>query len=165
MATKRKKKKRLRPWVHNVLTVIICVLVAFGYSKFVATTVVVSGSSMAPTIRDGTLGRSEMLLRNVLGVKRGDIVIIDTGKAYLIKRVIGMPGDTIKCENNKVYINGVVLEEDYLSNNAVTNDFAEVALGEREYYCMGDNRQNSQDSRYYGPFASTQITGIYLGGS
>ena len=116
------------------------------------------------------------------GVKRGDIVVVtmeEKGqKTHWVKRVIGMPGDTISCVNDIVFINGKVLDEtqyidpDYRqscvdqfgcfnkvpnADNTDVQDFEEVKLGDDEYYVMGDNRPYSKDSRYVGPVKKSQL--------
>ena len=123
----------------------------------------VDGQSMMPTLTDGqfTFGSS------IANYDRGDIVIIklEDGK-LLVKRVIGLPGETIKSKDGKIYINDVLLEEGYIEDNR--NQYSSqvdwvVKLGDNEYFCMGDNRDNSADSRYYGAFSKEQlIEKLYL---
>lgn len=98
--------------------------------------------------------------------QRGDIVVlhppIDQGKPY-IKRVIGLPGETVSVHDGAVYINGERLEEPYL-NGAATSwagsiQEEETILGENEVFVMGDNRNNSTDSRIFGPISIDEIIG------
>lgn len=104
---------------------------------------------------------------------RGDIVTIDakgmegyTHEENLIKRIVGLPGETIKIADGNVYINGVLLDEsDYLPEGTKTyvgaegqaRGYQEITLGPDEYYCMGDNRGGSNDSRRMGPFKKEKI--------
>ena len=123
----------------------------------------VDGQSMMPTLTDGqfTFGSS------LASYDRGDIVIIqlEDGK-LLVKRIIGLPGETIKSKDGKIYINDVLLDEDYIedSRNQYSSQTNWVTkLGDDEYFCMGDNRDNSADSRYYGAFTKEQlIEKLYL---
>lgn len=119
----------------------------------------VHGDSMDPTLKNNNFGLA--VRTNVAKINRFDIVIIDYYGKNLVKRVIGLPGETIDYINNTLYVNGEVVEEDFV--NAITYDFS-VTLGENEYYCLGDNREHSSDSRVYGPFTKKQIKAVLIGG-
>ena len=113
---------------------------------------------MSPTLENGDLG---FALRTKLGfqeIKRFDIVVLESPSKYLVKRIIGLPGETIEYKDNQLYINGTAMNEPFLSNT-LTEDF-NVTLAENEYYVLGDNRQHSMDSRVYGPFMKDQIIAI-----
>ena len=165
------KKKKGKP---TLLGEIVDTLVTFGATflivyfivTYLFTPVRVIGHSMVPGLNDGDFGFANTIARNTVGVKRGDIVIIylDDSNSYLIKRLIGVPGDTVEMKDGTLYINGEAIEEDYLDEeytaqygDAFFADIEEVCLGENEYYVLGDNRINSRDSRYYGPFTKEQI--------
>jgi len=98
--------------------------------------------------------------------QRGDIVVFkypnDT-KQYFIKRVIGLPGERVKIENNQVYINGTKLNEPYLAPGTETvlplRGYGDVELGSDEYFLLGDNRNESLDSRIFGPVKSDLLVG------
>lgn len=133
----------------------------------------VSGSSMEPTLHTGDAVFVEMISIYTGNLDRGDIVTIDakgmdgyTHEENLIKRIIGLPGETIKIADGNVYINGQLLDEsDYLPAGTKTyvgaegkaRGYEEITLGPDEYYCMGDNRGGSNDSRRLGPFKKKQI--------
>ena len=161
---------------------VVSAIVILLFVNFVAHPVRVDGKSMYPTLKDGEFGFTNVggVLFN--GVERGDIVVVtmeEKGqKTHWVKRVIGMPGDTVSCVNDIVFINGKVLDEtqyidpDYRQScvdkfgyfNKVPNedntdvqDFEEVKLGDDEYYVMGDNRPYSKDSRYVGPVKKSQL--------
>ena len=98
-----------------------------------------------------------------LGINRFDTAVIRayaSNEKLLDKRVIGMPNDTLEYKDNKLYINGVYYEEPFLGD--VTTPDMKVVLGENEYYCLGDNRNVSRDSRFYGPFDGGQIVSTHL---
>lgn len=161
---------------------VVSAIVILLFVNFVAHPVRVDGRSMYPTLKDGEFGFTNVggVLFN--GVERGDIVVVtmeENGqKTHWVKRVIGMPGDTVCCVNDIVFINGKVLDEtqyidpDYRqscvdkfgyfnkvpnADNTDVQDFEEVELGDDEYYVMGDNRPYSKDSRYVGPVKKSQL--------
>ena len=161
---------------------VVSAIVILLFVNFVAHPVRVDGRSMYPTLKDGEFGFTNVGGVLLNGVKRGDIVVVtmeEKGqKTHWEKRVIGMPGDTISCVNDIVFINGKVLDEtqyidpDYRqscvdqfgyfnkvpnANNTDVQDFEEVKLGDDEYYVMGDNRPYSKDSRYVGPVKKSQL--------
>ena len=131
--------------------------------NFVFIPCVVNGSSMVPTYREGEYGYSFILTRK-LGISRFDTAVIRVDSAstdkLLVKRVIGLPGETIEYKDNMLYVNGIYTEEPFLTD--VTTTDLKVTLQENEYYCLGDNRNVSRDSRFYGPFDSNQIVSTHL---
>lgn len=143
------------------------ILFAVLFITFIAFPVQVSGSSMEPTLKDKDFGISNILSKNIEGIDRFDIVIVDAGDEYWVKRVIGLPGDRIYCKNNQVFVNGELIEENYLDEGYILNeiknhgvftaDFDEVILEDDELFLMGDNRVHSLDSRHIGPFKISAI--------
>ena len=128
---------------------------------------------MYNTLEDGYFGFSDLIGYRLTGLKRFDIVIVYLAekKEYLIKRVIGLPGETVEYRNNQLYINGEPVEEPFLDESytstypgSFTGDFKAEKLGEDEYFCMGDNRPHSSDSRYYGAFHKSDIVskGVFV---
>ena len=91
-------------------------------------------------------------------IHRFDIVVVDNGNSNIIKRVIGLPGEIVKFEDNKLYINGDQIEETFLPDGKITNDF-EYKVADNCYFVMGDNRQISRDSRSFGCFDISKIVG------
>ena len=83
--------------------------------------------------------------------------VLEVNKISYIKRVIGLPGETISCENNTIYVNSRKIDDKF--GSGVTSDFKKITLGKDEYFVLGDNRENSLDSRYYGPFKKKEIKG------
>ena len=112
---------------------------------------------MNPTLHNNRLGLG---LKTILSdINRFDIVIIDTEDKYLIKRAIGLPGETVEYKQNTLYINNREVKDEY--NFGHTEDF-KVYLDRNQYFCMGDNRENSADSRVYGPFSKSDIKAVSL---
>lgn len=161
---------------------VVSAIVILLFVNFVAHPVRVDGRSMYPTLKDGEFGFTNVGGVLLNGVERGDIVVVtmeeEGQKTHWVKRVIGLPGDTVSCVNDVVYINGKVLDEtkyivpDYRqslvdkfgyfnkvpdADNTNVVDFEEVKLKDDEYYVMGDNRPYSKDSRYVGPVKKSQI--------
>jgi signal peptidase I len=153
---------------HSVILLCIALLSIPAYflaSRFVVTAVVIQGRSMMPTLKDGEryyLNRWRYLF---VAPQRGDIVVIrDPGhNDFAVKRVVAQPFDWINLKNGLIYINGRRLEEPYLSENVRTDapDLKEkwIQLGRDQYYVLGDNRSNSEDSRFYGRVYRQNILG------
>lgn len=135
---------------------------------FVAEPHQVSGSSMVPNFLDGEFIITNKLATRFYGIKRGEIVIFksprDLGKVF-IKRVIAIPGDSIKILGGKIYLNKTTLSERYLPPNTFTAPQAFLAEGEEiiipddQYFFIGDNRGGSSDSREWGPVKRELIIG------
>lgn len=133
-----------------------------GYIFFRSTVI---GDSMNPTYVDG----DTVSICRLETPERGDIVILKSTEEkdkYLIKRCIGLPGDTIQIIDGTVYINDKEYKEDYLyeGNTDYTSGIAEepITLGDDEYFVLGDNRVVSKDSRYLGAIKQENILGVVL---
>ena len=113
---------------------------------------------MYPTLKDGDLMLLNRLSYKFGNINRFDIVVLDKGDSYIIKRVIGLPGEHIKFEDNNLYVNDELIEESFLQSTVLTDDF-EVYLEDDCYFAMGDNRQISLDSRALGCFDISKIRG------
>lgn len=142
----------------EILPYAIILLVVFLIRTFLVTPIKVNGQSMYDTLS----GNEIMLLYRIGEIERYDMVVADLivdGKKddTLIKRVYGLPGETIKCENGVIYINDHKMEDPYATNE--TSDFEAVTLGDDEYFLLGDNRSISLDSRIIGPVKEKDIEG------
>ena len=116
-------------------------------------------NSMNPSLLEG----DEILLKKIFFKyvpNRFDIVKVNVGKLSYIKRVIGLPNENLKLNNNMVYINNNVLVEKY---EFIKTEYSslEISLGEQEIFLMGDNRIDSIDSRKLGPFKLHDVVGIF----
>ena len=135
--------------------------ITFILMRFVLLPCVVQGDSMYPFLQDGDYGFSFIISRNI-SISRFDIAVIKVkNEKLLVKRVVGLPGEEIVYKDNRLYVNGVYVEEPFLQENVSTSDL-EIRLSENEYYCLGDNRNISRDSRYYGPFKEDIILSTHL---
>lgn len=143
-----------------IFIVVILFVVVYGFS---VTQVV--GSSMYPTLKNGELLILNKAKYRFFDVKRGDIISLEYADTkYLIKRVIGMPGDSLYIKDNTVYINNQKYVEPYLSDTLQYADFDLKDLGyetipDDMYFVLGDNRENSKDSREIGLVSKDEIIG------
>ena len=138
-------------WVCTILT---ATALAFCFSRCLAVTKV-QGNSMNPTLSDGDIYIAAAGSRP----RAGDIVIADSTvlDTAIVKRVVGVPGDTLAITDGTVYRNGVPLEETYLGEPMDTANIPAFTLEEDMYFLMGDNRNNSLDSRRIGPVSREEI--------
>lgn len=156
----------------TLVTCLVTVIVTSLLTNFFFRPVVVDGTSMNPTLVDRDVAFSSIITNRTRDLKRFDIVVIILKERdeRLVKRVIGLPNETIVYSCDHLYIDGVEIAEDFLDREYIeeymqyktgyfTNDFT-YTLGENEYFCMGDNRRVSQDSRYYGPFSRNDIISV-----
>ena len=128
------------------ITLFIALLCRFTFLIYI-----VNGESMYPTLHDKELGIA--LRTTVTDINRFDIVVIKQPDKYLIKRVIGLPGDYIEYKDNKLYVNGKLTKDEF---DYLTDDYS-IQVEPNEYFCLGDNRQNSADSRIFGCFNKKDI--------
>jgi signal peptidase I len=115
---------------------------------------IVDGPSMAPTLN---YNDRFIVNHNNKQLKRDDIVIFKApeGKTY-VKRIVGIEGDTVEINNNMLIINDKPVQEPYLENQEKMMDFEKITVPANSYFTLGDNRNNSHDSRAIGP---TRILG------
>lgn len=149
-------KKFLKELLPYVVIVIVVVLIR----TFIVTPVQVDGPSMKPTLQNKEL---LLLSKYKKNYQRFDIVVFKFNDSKLVKRIIGLPGDTLEYKNSQLYINGTLVEESF--EHAITEDFKLSSIGyqtipDNMYFVVGDNRINSLDSRYIGLISKNQIEGI-----
>ncbi len=141
--------------IKEILPYVLIIIAVILIRTFIITPVRVDGASMDQTLEDGQI----LLLYKLSNIDYGDIVVLDEEKEgeIIIKRIIGMPKDTVSIKDNTVYVNDEELEEDYAYGE--TSDYEEITLGDDEYFILGDNRPISKDSRYFGPVKEDEIIG------
>ena len=146
-----KKKKALQN-----IAFLTALFLFFVFTRTVIQPTIVVGQSMEPTLKEGNL-----LLVNRLAEKyeRFDIVVASYENSYLIKRVIGLPGETIQIKNNKIYIDNKEINDVYNGSMDGGMFLEPTLIKENEYVIIGDNRNNSSDSRYFGPVSVDTIMG------
>lgn len=130
----------------------------------------VSGRSMVPTFQDGDLIFTDKVSYKLGQIKRGDVIVLKNPQKKdieedFIKRIVALPGDTIKIEGGSVFLNGNISKEDYLPQDYTTPSGAflregeEIKAGENQYFAFGDNRHASSDSRSWGAVKKEEIIG------
>lgn len=137
--------------VEWVLVILVAVLVSFFINNFIIVNATVPSSSMEKTImtNDRVIGLRLAYIADK--PQRGDIIIFrfpDDESILYIKRIVGMPGETVNIRDGKVYINGEELDEPYLTV-ATEGDYGPYEVPEGHYFMLGDNRNNSADSRFW----------------
>lgn len=145
-----------------LVAIISAVLIAIVVRGFLYATYEVQGSSMYPTLNGEELLIVNQWIYKVDEPEYGDIVVFHTyegnKKKDFIKRVIGLPGDRIRIKKGAVYRNGNMLEEPYISE-AISGDVTTITVPEGMVYVLGDNRNNSKDSRQIGPVQMEDVVG------
>ncbi len=148
---------------------VIVIAIVIPIRIFIAQPFIVSGSSMYPTFNNGDYLIVDEISYRFKNPERFDVIIFrypDNNKKYLIKRVIGLPNETIDIKGNivtminKEYPNGLILEQPYVKN--ISKDNQRLELKENEYFVLGDNRSASSDSRYWGAVTENLIIGKAL---
>lgn len=143
-------------FIKESIPYLIIILVVLTIRTFIVTPIIVDGESMAPTLDGGEL----MILKKYdTSYERFDIVVVNKSVEgdNLIKRVIGLPGETIRYKGNRLYINDEIMDDIYAHGE--TENFQEITLGTDEYFLMGDNREISKDSRSLGVIKKEEIEG------
>lgn len=145
-------RENIREWIKAVAAAVAMAIIVI---QFVIPTTVY-GISMEPNFK-----HNDYLLVNRLAYdqhrkpERGDVVVFTSHlkdqngeEKLLIKRVVGLPGETVEVRDGTVYIDGEILEEDYTKDGVTNGDVSPVTIPEDDYFCLGDNRLHSTDSRF-----------------
>lgn len=157
-----KTKRELLGWIKAI---VIAVVLAVIIRTFLFTSYEVRGESMLPTAHEGELFIVNKLNYHFSEPNRDDLIVFHaTPSEDYIKRVIGIPGDRVKVEEDVLYINDEPVEEPYLEEakqnySTFTDNFGEVEVPEGHVFVMGDNRPSSLDSRRIGTVSEEQIVG------
>ncbi len=149
------KEKTIKT-IKELLPYIITIIVVLLFKQFLYAPIRVNGDSMDTTLKNGDIMILDKVHYRHNKIKRFEIVVVDADYELLIKRVIGLPGEKIEFKNNKLYINGKYIKQDFKYKK--TDDFT-YKVKKGEYFVMGDNRGNSLDSRYFGAFKKNKIIG------
>lgn len=154
-----------------IKTAVIVIVIAFGIKYFIVQPFIVDGNSMLPNFENNEYLLVEKISYHLHQPERGDVIVFHPpgqNDQNYIKRVIGLPGETVEITNNQVKIinsdhpDGVILTENYLPPATKTTGSSldtKVSLSKDEYFVMGDNREHSSDSREWGALPKSNIIG------
>ncbi|SHG24648.1 signal peptidase I [Ornithinibacillus halophilus] len=143
------EKKDKKEWLEWLKAIAIAVILAFLLRTFVFATSIVEGDSMDPTLQHGERVIFNKIVYIIGEPSRGDIVIIQRPTKNYVKRVIGLPGETVEVRNHILYINGEPYEQRFLTVDSknYTGNFGPIEIPDGKYFVMGDHRAISKDSR------------------
>lgn len=157
--------RSVREWIQVIA---IALVISLPIRFFIAEPFVVNGASMDPTFSSGQFLIVDRLTYRFEPPERGSVVVFEypnNPRIYYIKRIIGLPGETVNIKDGRVTITtdedtkGFVLNEPYIEAIHSSHDTLRLRLGPTEYFVMGDNRAQSSDSRVWGPLDSRFIIG------
>ena len=150
---------------------LIALIIVMPIRWFIAQPFIVRGASMEPTFQNGEYLIVDQLSYRFHEPERGDVVILKYPRdesVYFIKRIIGLPGETIELQGTKVIIrrgadiDALTLDQGYVLDSENRPEYATYILGPDEYFVMGDNRNESSDSRVWGPLPKRDLVGRAL---
>ncbi len=156
--SEQEEQKKTNYFREYLLPVIIALAIVVVLRMFVVGMYYVPTGSMIPTLEIDDKVVATKFSYSLHEPERGDVVVFkypvyeEQGleTVVYVKRLIGLPGETLEIKNNTVYINGTPLEEDYVNSNTNMPDYGPITIPEGEYFMMGDNRNDSSDSRIWG---------------
>lgn len=161
--------KFLRSLVEVIVITALAVFAVISIRQYVFNPYSISGASMIPSFNDGDYVFVDKMSYRFWSPTRGEVIVFHSPGIEgedLVKRIIGLPGERVVVQNGQVTVinkddpDGIVLRESYLDPSGETSGFADIELGEDEYFVMGDNRSVSFDSRSWGPLDSENIVGM-----
>ncbi len=143
--------KNILGWIRDLGIAIVIAIIILIFLK----PIIIQQESMQPNFYENDYVITSRQAYNLFGnPKSGDVIVFkselidESGKnKYLIKRIIGLPGDEVEIKEGFVYVNGEKLEEDYIKEQGVSGEMAKMTVPKNEFFAMGDNRGNSRDSR------------------
>lgn len=143
-------------------SVAIAVVLALVIRVFLFQFFVIPSGSMEPTLTEGDMIAANKIIYRLSEPKRGDIIVFKyplNPDRDFVKRLIGLPGEKVQIKNSTLHINGKIIAEPYLPKGLKFQDFGPVTVPKDKYFMMGDNRNNSLDSRVWGEMPKENIIG------
>ena len=164
---RRKSGSPVRNAIEWIVIIGAALLVALVIKQFLVQAFYIPSESMENTLKVGDRVLVNKLSYHLHDVHRGDVVVFkrppsEAGEPAikdLIKRVIGIPGDTLEGKDGKVFVNGSEVQEPYVKNGERTDNLPKQVIAPGTYFVMGDNRTNSKDARVFGPISRSLIVG------
>ena len=182
---RRERRKKRSFWAELPILILVALVVAIIIKTFFFQAFYIPSGSMIPTLEINDRVLVNKLSYRFGAIERGDILVFDSPEAIeversflsrvarsvgeatgltspdtvLIKRVIALPGETVEIKDNQVYVNGNPIAEPYLPEDTTMRDFAEITVPANQVFMMGDNRNQSRDSRVFGPIPRNDIVG------
>ena len=149
--------------IKEIMSYVLIIIIVLLIKKYIFTPIRVNGESMYPTLKHNDIMILNEIGYYINGLERFDIVVVNTNGEKIIKRVIGLPGDRVEYNNNKLYVNDEEIEEDFSHADtldfSVNDDLGYDVIPDDYYFVVGDNRINSIDSRIIGLVNKKQILG------
>jgi signal peptidase I len=164
-ARRRRRSSGTRQLIEWVLLIGTALAIALLIKTFLFQAFYIPSESMVPTLKIHDRVLVNKLSYKLHDIHRGDIVVFTKPKGEasdikdLVKRVIGLPGETVEGRDDHIFINGKELREPYLPDGTVTSTFAAQPIPANSIWVMGDNRPASRDSRYFGPIPESSVVG------
>jgi signal peptidase I len=157
----------LRSFIHWVAVILAALVVALAVKTFLFQAFAIPSGSMEPTLHSGDRVIVNKLAGDVSDLGRSDVIVferpdhpsVDPGMGHLIKRVVGLPGDRLSAPDGQVHVDGVPLEEPYLRPGTVTDGLPALTVPEGHVFVLGDNRDESGDSRRFGALPAELVVG------
>lgn len=151
-------KKLNKETIMTYLSVVMAILIVLVIRNFIIGMYHVPSGSMMPTLNIDNYVMASIVEYKISDPDRGDVVIFKypinekehKKSIRYVKRLIGLPGDKIEIANNRLIINNEVIEESYIAQGSTMSDFGPITVPKDQYFMMGDNRDHSNDSRYWG---------------
>lgn len=145
--------------------IVVSLAIVLPVRTYIAQPFIVSGASMEPNFHNGEYLIIDELTYEFRPPERGEVVVFRyplNPSEFFIKRIVGLPKETVEIENGKISVNGAAFEEPYLENSLKTAPDIKIILDEGEYFVLGDNRPHSSDSRLWGALPKNKIMGRAL---
>lgn len=161
-------KRTLGIFFDFIQSIVVVMAIMVMLYLFVVSPQEISGASMEPNFHNGQYIMTNKIIYKFRDPVRGDVVIFKSPRnkqVDYIKRIIGLPGETVKLQDNKIYVNGQLVEEPYLSpgitifGGSYLQEGSEIVVPDGTYFVLGDNRPHSSDSREFGPIAKEDFIG------
>jgi signal peptidase I len=165
VGARRRRRSGTRQAIEWVVLIGAALAIALLLRTFLFQAFYIPSASMEPTLNIDDRVLVNKLSYKLHDVHRGDIVVFEKPPQEtsdiddLVKRVIGLPGETVEGRDGHVYVDGKLLRESYLDEAVVTSNFAAVTVPANSLWVMGDNRPASRDSRYFGPIRESTVVG------